>query len=48
MSFLLFCFCEQIPLTGENSIIGRAVVVHADEDDLGRGEEISSCFCNLC
>lgn len=26
-----------IPLTGENSIIGRAVVVHADEDDLGRG-----------
>eukprot|EP00899_Mesostigma_viride_P009101 jgi/Mesvir1/18192/Mv09478-RA.1 len=25
-----------IPLTGPNSIVGRAVVVHADEDDLGR------------
>ncbi|MCO5555611.1 hypothetical protein L7F22_009156 [Adiantum nelumboides] len=27
----------QIPLTGANSIIGRAVVVHADPDDLGKG-----------
>ncbi|XP_019173243.1 PREDICTED: superoxide dismutase [Cu-Zn] 2 [Ipomoea nil] len=27
----------QIPLTGANSILGRAVVVHADPDDLGRG-----------
>ncbi|RAL44659.1 unnamed protein product [Cuscuta campestris] len=26
-----------IPLTGVNSILGRAVVVHADPDDLGRG-----------
>ncbi|KAI5076680.1 hypothetical protein GOP47_0008745 [Adiantum capillus-veneris] len=26
-----------IPLTGTNSIIGRAVVVHADPDDLGKG-----------
>ncbi|GMJ03774.1 superoxide dismutase 1, copper/zinc superoxide dismutase 1 [Hibiscus trionum] len=28
---------KQIPLTGQNSIIGRAVVVHADPDDFGRG-----------
>lgn len=28
---------EQIPLTGPHSIVGRAVVVHADPDDLGRG-----------
>jgi len=26
-----------IPLTGSDSIIGRAVVVHADPDDLGKG-----------
>ncbi|KAK9139462.1 hypothetical protein Scep_009143 [Stephania cephalantha] len=28
---------SQIPLTGPNSIVGRAVVVHADPDDLGKG-----------
>uniref|UniRef100_A0A2P2LVC4 superoxide dismutase n=1 Tax=Rhizophora mucronata TaxID=61149 RepID=A0A2P2LVC4_RHIMU len=28
---------NQIPLTGANSIVGRAVVVHADPDDLGKG-----------
>ncbi|XP_052176807.1 superoxide dismutase [Cu-Zn] [Diospyros lotus] len=28
---------SQIPLAGSNSIIGRAVVVHADPDDLGKG-----------
>ncbi|PHT35570.1 Superoxide dismutase [Cu-Zn] 2 [Capsicum baccatum] len=27
----------QIPLSGVHSILGRAVVVHADSDDLGRG-----------
>ncbi|KAI4325559.1 hypothetical protein MLD38_030944 [Melastoma candidum] len=28
---------NQIPLTGKHSILGRAVVVHADPDDLGKG-----------
>uniref|UniRef100_A0A4Y1PAW0 Superoxide dismutase [Cu-Zn] n=1 Tax=Closterium ehrenbergii TaxID=102165 RepID=A0A4Y1PAW0_CLOEH len=27
----------QIPLAGADSILGRAVVVHADPDDLGKG-----------
>ncbi|XXG84130.1 hypothetical protein AAC387_Pa10g1719 [Persea americana] len=27
----------QIPLTGPNSIVGRAIVVHGDPDDLGKG-----------
>lgn len=28
---------NQIPLTGLHSVVGRAVVVHADPDDLGKG-----------
>ncbi|KAJ7513450.1 hypothetical protein O6H91_23G000100 [Diphasiastrum complanatum] len=28
---------NQIPLLGPDSILGRAVVVHADPDDLGKG-----------
>ncbi|KAK4413098.1 Superoxide dismutase [Cu-Zn] 2 [Sesamum alatum] len=28
---------RQIPLSGQHSILGRAVVVHADPDDLGKG-----------
>ncbi|KAK4481675.1 hypothetical protein RD792_012582 [Penstemon davidsonii] len=28
---------KKIQLSGEHSILGRAVVVHADPDDLGRG-----------
>ena len=28
---------SQIPLIGPNSIIGRALVVHTDPDDLGKG-----------
>uniref|UniRef100_C3ZM91 Superoxide dismutase [Cu-Zn] n=1 Tax=Branchiostoma floridae TaxID=7739 RepID=C3ZM91_BRAFL len=28
---------SQLQLTGPNSIVGRAVVVHAGEDDLGKG-----------
>ncbi|KAL5701455.1 superoxide dismutase [Ranunculus cassubicifolius] len=28
---------KQVTLTGPNSVAGRAIVVHADADDLGRG-----------
>lgn len=28
----------QIPLTGANTIVGRAVVVHELQDDLGKGD----------
>ncbi|KAL6571556.1 cysteine desulfurase Selenocysteine lyase [Orobanche hederae] len=38
---------NQIPLSGRNSIIGRAIVVHADPDDLGRGgHELSKATGN--
>ncbi|CAI0384794.1 unnamed protein product, partial [Linum tenue] len=37
----------QIPLAGPNSILGRAVVVHADPDDLGKGgHELSKATGN--
>ena len=34
---LLFFQDSFISLTGENSILGRSLVVHADPDDLGKG-----------
>ncbi|XP_077563124.1 superoxide dismutase [Cu-Zn]-like isoform X2 [Haemaphysalis longicornis] len=40
---LSFCLSDQLlNLTGENSIIGRAIVVHAEEDDLGLGNHSQS------
>ncbi|CAL0304054.1 unnamed protein product [Lupinus luteus] len=38
---------NQIPLTGPNSVVGRALVVHELEDDLGKGgHELSSTTGN--
>lgn len=38
---------KQIPVSGPHSIVGRAVVVHADPDDLGRGgHELSKATGN--
>jgi len=33
---------NRISLTGERSIVGRAIVVHKDEDDLGKGGDSES------
>lgn len=33
---------ERIDLIGERSVVGRAVVVHKDEDDLGKGGDEES------
>lgn len=45
----LFSYILKIPLSGPNSVLGRAVVVHADPDDLGRGiDNISSDVLSTC
>ena len=33
---------KKLQLNGEHSVIGRAIVVHADPDDLGRGSHSTS------
>jgi len=33
---------KQIPLDGEFSVVNRAIVIHAGEDDLGKGNETDS------
>lgn len=41
---LVYFIILQIPLSVQNSIIGRAVVVHGDPDDLGRGKLLKHCL----
>jgi len=33
---------DRVDLTGERSVVGRAIVVHADRDDLGKGDDAES------
>lgn len=33
---------HRVELAGEQSVVGRAIVVHSDEDDLGKGEDAES------
>ena len=33
---------ERVDLLGDRSVVGRAVVIHKDEDDLGKGGDAES------
>ena len=33
---------KRVDLIGDRSVVGRAIVVHADEDDLGKGGDEES------
>ena len=35
-------FANDLPLSGPNSVVGRAMVIHADKDDLGLGHNEES------
>ena len=35
-------FDDQVKLSGKYSVIGRSIVIHADEDDLGKGGHAES------
>jgi hypothetical protein len=42
----LLCFLLQIPLSGQNSVVGRAFVVHELGDDLGKGMSLVLDLCS--
>ena len=38
----MYKIAERVDLIGDRSVVGRGIVVHADPDDLGQGNDAES------